>query len=144
MAKRSYIRRDKLVLELKMILVDLVEIEEHLPANDTTIALCFTLDRFKDIIAKLDGTYKSLADQITELASKHITDKTPDGKVNEYEFKPAVLEEDARIEIVVDKTKPSFRSPYKAVIWDILIRHGYTPAQLQDAEYHYPSSQGIE
>ena len=47
----------------------------------------------------------------------------------------------ARVEII---TKVKSTSPYKAVIWDILKRHGYSEKQLEYAEYHARLHRPIE
>ena len=86
-------RRDKLLKELKDIYTDCCRTEEimhkELPLQygQIDVAFLFTLERFKDLIQKLEGTYKTLEEKLADIASKSLN-KEPNLKTVQYKFKP--------------------------------------------------------
>ena len=94
MKRKPYIRRDKLIQELKDIYNTFYEYSKTL-SNDyrehqVDITFLFGLKDLHDVIEKLQGTYKTLEEQLQEIAVKHLKDDTQ-AKVVEYSFQPAFI-----------------------------------------------------
>ena len=83
-------RRDKLLKELKDIADTLDAYSKIVKGNDhceLDVAFWFALKDLHDLIAKLDGTYKTLEERLADIASKSLN-KEPNLKTVQYNFKP--------------------------------------------------------
>ena len=91
MKKRTYIKRDKLIKELKDIYESLSAYAKIMKDSSDhsvfDISFILSLENLHDLIAKLDGTYKTFEQKINEIAARHLNDKQT-AKVVEYKFKP--------------------------------------------------------
>lgn len=84
------IRRDKLLKELKDIADTFDAYSKIVKGSDHSVldvSFFFALKDLHDLIAKLDGTYKSLDERLAELAKEHLNDE-PNLKTVQYKFKP--------------------------------------------------------
>lgn len=73
--RRPYIRRDKLIIELKEIYDMLCDSSKRGPQD---VGYIFGLEQLFNLIQTLQGTYKTLEQKLTDIAIRHLNDEPTD------------------------------------------------------------------